>query len=831
VGADASSKREQKALEDLVREKSEKGAAIYFLSEVGYDAEYFADDEESQQAYQNALKFMAQDGPISGIVVDGALTRLDRPEVLSAALTYWVSSEEECRKATEEIKNSEHYEYMMDHHMRTLEERLGELKAKVPNAKEIVYHLPSDDLQFTASKMLNALLFKKRKDIEGSISGERQALKEKRNEITTYQKSIKSYEGEIRKLEKKGEKKGEAAYDGKIGNLKENISTLKEKIRTRNQTIDRIKGRIAEHSDEKKLYREQKIRPIHQLVTREYIQDIYGRTEAICKKLGVTFTKTNFVKTFDGITIDYGHNRHFSQAVVKRRDKALLESTHGKIAKYQEDVARDMKDKSFKGVDWIVESGHHGIDYSQTQRTTDHPAGTNFENQSEYDPVTSEKHIRLLLVRPFENQRAIAKYTSGHRSIRMAGGKPVNTRNNAAFDRKKNDSVTGLTIIRRLANGIEGEETIDYDLFIEKEIGGRKSPLAPALILPDQFDIGFVTSDEHIGSPEENPMAQDGAIELYKRLAEELIPFRMKAAFARSYISGGDTAEANSRSWNHRYHFKRSPQKVLMENVNLLSNIDPNDKEQIYNLAMKMTNDSLGGSVENMAVVMRRVADFYMSFLEITLKQSKKKHAHVSVPGNHADGVLRDLGMREADFFRERLHGKGMTTYQVGEPGYLKDLAATRVFLGGYSNARIIQIENYGVNKKGGTREGQESINLLVQHDPKGGGMNGMVGAGKSSGADLVISGHTHEIIKRAYSIGPNRSSIAQRVGTLQDISPTEKYYAGGLNRTSAAHIFINPKPGHYFNAAITTPQLQQYGREALERRIQEELVAARVKS
>ena len=60
-----------------------KTQRAYFFSEMGYDTHFFNKD-----AYENLLKFVERDPDEIMVVVDGALTRLDRPEVLNDRLTY-----------------------------------------------------------------------------------------------------------------------------------------------------------------------------------------------------------------------------------------------------------------------------------------------------------------------------------------------------------------------------------------------------------------------------------------------------------------------------------------------------------------------------------------------------------------------------------------------------------------------------------------------------------------------------------------------------------------------------------------------------------------------
>ena len=126
-----------------------------------------------------------------------------------------------------------------------------------------------------------------------------------------------------------------------------------------------------------------------------------------------------------------------------------------------------------------------------------------------------------------------------------------------------------------------------------------------------------------------------------------------------------------------------------------------------------------------------------------------------------------------------------------------------------------MNIADYGLDINGEPIFGP--INLLVQHDPKGGGVNGLVGAGKNSNADLALGAHTHENWLRLYKTRDNEFSVAYRLATLQTVSPTEKYYASSLPRTQAAHCLVMPMSGDFSELAIPAGFLASIGRKVLQ--------------
>jgi hypothetical protein len=172
---------------------------------------------------------------------------------------------------------------------------------------------------------------------------------------------------------------------------------------------------------------------------------------------------------------------------------------------------------------------------------------------------------------------------------------------------------------------------------------------------------------------------------------------------------------------------------------------------------------------------------------------------------------------------QQQCKGAGIPTYSVGEPDYCNtNKEDGRVMFGGYSNARIFQIEDYGLDTEGGALFGP--VNLVVQHDPKGSGMTGVVGAGKNAGADLAIAGHTHDNKLKLYNNGPNSFGVAYKLATLQGVAPTEKYYASSVPRTQAAQCIVMPMPGDFTEKPVPAHYLQEVGRASIRAQAEEEM-------
>jgi hypothetical protein len=170
--------------------------------------------------------------------------------------------------------------------------------------------------------------------------------------------------------------------------------------------------------------------------------------------------------------------------------------------------------------------------------------------------------------------------------------------------------------------------------------------------------------------------------------------------------------------------------------------------------------------------------------------------------------------LRESDFFAQRLKARGIGTYEVGKPGQPYGLSDARVFLGGYSNARVLNIPDYGLDIDGNVLFGP--INLVVQHDPKGSRAEGVTGAGKSCGADVSLAGHTHDNFLRLYRREDNVFGVAYKLATMQGVSPTEKYYANSVPRTQASHCLVMPMQGDFSEKAVPIARLQELGMDSI---------------
>ncbi len=781
---------------------SGKFQRAHFWPELGYDTHYFNPD-----AYENLVKFAEQDPDEIMIVIDGALTRLDRPEVLNKRLSHWDDTDRECHEASELIPNYEQSQHMRDIQFEILRERMAELRKRLPDREKhhLVLCINNDDTQFTASKLLLDLLIHRKATIALQIK----VLSETKKRISVEQRKSQQTVDAHKKVTAKFNKTKQDRAVLRAG------KAARTDLGAQIKHLRKVQAKVIAKQEELNLYREQKIRPKHQHLTKTLVEDLQQRYRAICKDFNIKYIDRpgrllKFGKAANDYTIKYAHSGHKTWAAVRGREKSFTKSVvQANQIEHDNEIKKITAEAVAQRVHSHVESGHAGAGFTTTQKLKDHPAETNFKGNSSYDPTIAgqEEYVDISMAIPFEDQTRIASFVENNEQVRMSLGKPGGTRSHAVFDRFMNNSVSGLMMkTRSLEDGRIWTRYIQYQDFVDGTV----------LEQPERYWTTWLTSDEHLGAEGENPMVRDGMFALYEEHAKKPFSFHGKPAQLAGFISGGDTGEAMSISWNRRYDDRRDPQELLQEYVAQFSQLNPGKAEEVLALAIKMVSDTMGGNPSSMRVVMERVATYYWRFLNITLKVSPWKWAHVSVPGNHADGELQKIGLRETDFFGRDLKAKEIGVFEVGisERGLPDSQVGARVGLGGYGDARIIQIKDYGIGVGNKPLPGQVPINLVVQHDPSGPDMEGIIGAGRQAGADLTLSGHTHVNGVQLYRTKLNQWSVACRLSTLQGVTMTQKKYAGTLARTQAGCRIIMPKPGNFAIQTLSAADLREVGQQ-----------------
>src|SRR3989344_2958275 len=699
----AKSKGGSGTLESLVR--GEKGVRpadqrVYFLSEVAWDSHYFEESERQHGTYQTALQFLADDPELTGVVVDGALSRLDRPEFLNKALTFWEKSHEECVEATKAVPNRQQYLHTLREQFKILDQRLAELRERLPDAK-LVLNVYEDNVQYTATELIHELLTS-----AGGAKDELALLRGGKASLIATKNLLK------KKLD---------VLEGEPGKRRER-ENLKRKQARNNHKLAGIAADEAIHGEQVVLFtRPKKGRPIHQWTQPDVTRELYGQYAEICKKYNVELLTKESVLDFDGFKIEYSHSREARWTPMKSRHRRFVDGTHGRAA-------------NFEGLDALAESGHHGQGQKTLQRLELSEPEVNFQQWGNYNGEVGTKTITLFSAPPFEDQAELRKYARGEKAERLGAGKAENTRSHPAMKRLENGGVAGLGMLRKDADGLVHTEMRQMADFIDKSV----------LKQPEVYNVVGWTSDEHIGAKESLPILRDGFLALYKLLmGDNPVRVRGKPVRMVGFGSGGDTAENNCGRWPDKAHDMREPHELIREyqaKLAEVATVKPSERtDWVYNLSLRFASDAASGSVQSLRAIKDQLAEYYGRNLALTLEHSTLKHAHSSTPGNHADGKQRDMAEKETDHFVRDCKARGIKVYEVGVKSSPKD---ARVFIGGGDYAHVIFIPDYGASIDGKPLFGP--VRTQLQHDPVD-GQPGLDGAGASISADLAIAGHTHE--------------------------------------------------------------------------------------
>ncbi len=810
--------------------KQYKPLRFTWLSEPKFDSDFL-----NPEAYENWKKLMGRYKDLTAIFVDGAITRSDRPEVLSDELTYWFKSEEECEREAKDPNNRK-YMTLFDKQLNILEDRLKEIRKALPDVK-LYYQMPSEGLQDTITTIVNQVLVQRKEEAVKSIKdykAEKQQLERE------YKLKLKEYD----QIEEEAEQllKEITGYQEEISELEKMIAAPKEfkldatalkKHQTKKQELETeylAKQKAYEQAGMKKtqlaeewgnyerrikeadlkldlpmkqkqgLSRPNKRHPTHQFTTTQFVQHIMNRYQKVCDTAGVTLLRySTETVTIDGLTLKVMNRVDpLSWAVLKQPEKRLRDI-----------VLADPK----KDIDVVVVSGHYGTGYKCTQRLKYSAAQVNHEVKK-FDSSSDDKVRTGVAVLPFEDAEKVQRYIDGREPERMSGGIPRGTRSHAAFTRRKYGGHSGVTFITRNEDGVIGTEWIQFKDFVNGKV----------LEQPDKYAKIGVLTDMHIGSPEEDRLGLDGAKALYANHVKNPTTFSGKPAFACGFVNAGDGAEANPKKWRFSQEYRADPDEDLKEIREMMYSLDQKDPRAVAELSKELVNRIHAGKINSMKVMTTHLANFLEPFLEQTLQYSPLQAANVYLPGNHADDVLFDTGQNELNLLEERVRSREwllhdgrkekIPVYVVGESGE-KERREARAFFGGYDIFRGIMIDDYGRAVDGTDVFGP--INAIFVHDPKGSGFSGLEGIGRKVGADLAIAGHTHETWVMLYGDTPNEFSVAFRAATTQNPGPVELLFASSPPRTQGGHYFIMPHPGHFFEETMPIAYLRAEGERALQ--------------
>jgi hypothetical protein len=772
---------------DIIKLNVKGTPGVRFIAEAGFDSEF-----HTQEAWDNMLKQLNSNPDINVVVVDGAVSRLDRPEFLSSGtadklLTYWTIPRVTAENISEEIKNSEQYKEMMATQIKILEDRLAELKKKCPQTA-VILSGHSDALQFSFTAMLNEILIVKQETISEKLRGLNARISLNKNDCRQCKKDLAGAKGKL------------------------NQRRLQKKLAEAGARVEKDKAEREEVYQEQRIYRVKKVRPMHQVETRELEEAINAQYRAVCDKLGVSYISAPTLivientETKNYLVVDYTHSDHYTWGVLKEGDKKWFKGFHGKMARYLANMRQALDGKN---VDVVVQS-HHGSAFKRTQRTKYQPDSLNFTDINKIDSGVTEEYLTFVSLPTFEDQRKVAEFLRGKRADRLgSSGKPMSTRTNPAVDRYRNGGNTGICDLTKTSLGL-GIQMIAYKKFLSGSI------LAPR----KSYYAIICSSDEHIGHPAQDALARLGLLVIYRELSQNDLLFRGKKMRACGYINAGDLGEANSESWKHRPDHKLSANQALQKAIGLCAG-KPKNQEELLKQVLETAALAMSGSVENMGDVLEAVAEYLMPFLTLGLEHSTLKYVFCAVPGNHIAGTLARHGIKEFFAFEQKVKQMDIGIFEVGRSGESDTNTDpnVRVALGGYEVSLTLELSQYGLSKDNEPMFGP--IGLFVAHDPKGEEETGLVGALRQSNADLAIAGHTHEEWIELSNVEDNSWGVALRVPTMQKITATEIKYAKSPPRTNGAVIIVMPEPGDFSEFFLDANFLRNLGMKEIKKMIE----------
>jgi len=389
----------------------------------------------------------------------------------------------------------------------------------------------------------------------------------------------------------------------------------------------------------------------------------------------------------------------------------------------------------------------------------------------------------------------------------MAGGIPINTRTHEVFKRYKNDCVSGLTILEKRGEDLIYCRGIDFDNFDTGSVLKQSKQL-----------LTFSTSsDEHIGSKQQNQMAVHTFQALVEYIKENPLEIDGKLTDLATHIFAGDFGEADEIYWPFRDSYQPNPKEMKdLLRKELHSIVKLKDPAKMTEKIDQVLSYTMAGSTASMDTLLDWITDYLLSYIQIMIKDNKHRWVTLIVPGNHVKDVLKKLGMEDHSRLRFVLKTLGIGYRRVGVDKHfdvLPEHQNPRVYFGGHQNARYLIVTDYGVDVNGKVLYGPYKLGVF--HDPKGSGLKGLIGFLKSNGLHVAIAGHTHENEEQAVKISDNKSGFVMRVGPLQGVTPTELVYSG-IPRTHCAHLGFIHGEGDYATLAIPAYLLNNLG-DAIE--------------
>lgn len=607
-----------------------------------------------------------------------------------------------------------------------------------------------------------------------------------------------------------GKGKERDALDIRIKKCHEEIEVIEAQIKN-------IAAKIAGLNEEFRNFREPETSSIYQRRVDDHVCQMYRRFYKLGKKHNVRIVTKPDVLVFGTLVIDYAHDRGRTWQPM-RRVRRLAESYHGLMTDYVQNIQVMLKEVGSldSGIDVVLESGHHGEFLARWQRLNITTEEIRMQHVNTFYTGGSDgvKHVLFLAGMPFEPQDNIAKYLNREKPSRTRGGKPIASTSHPVFIRNAKRSVSGMTLIRKHQHGLISVEPIMYRLFRNKQV------LEPFKAVMSQDD-----SDNHLNSPEMDPLGTLGTFALVKQLMAHPLELYGQKVYIGSIFNLGDLAEANSKAWKEATKFRRQWMEEVKEIPDRLVVMDATNFNDVLRMSLFFLNELMGGANENLKLTMRTVSLFLKEkFLSVlNFSPTRLLDMLAVLQGNHFANAVRDVGIAEYDAFEDWLltlqtaHEDFPDEWRKpfplkilagGEPQHFQREVVTPeivVHLGGYSVGRQAIIPQYGVGHDGKLLV-QKPYRVLLIHEP-----NAILNKARNADADVTKSGHTHESYLAIDKSGDNMGRFIDQKPCTQRVTATELAY-GGLPRTAGIDLCIYTQPGRYFKITIPMEHMRRIG-------------------
>ena len=690
-------------------------------------------------AWANTLDYLNGVKP-DAVVLSGALTRTDRPEIKMGDLTHWDSEKDLLSLVAKfstkkdsggnEVQRENRHDFTqkeMNQIMRSSSgERFLELfdlrdKYKEPSSAPLLYDSVESDMsrEFKIAKSR----FRELRGALGDDTDIYYAFSQddgfSANRLSHYYATshglglktdvgaIESEISELKREEKKWKKAKDKVKRGSKRSFQAEIDKIRSKIRIR-------EARLAESESERSEFdRPRKESAPHQIFASAGYHTVADQYKKILDRYGMKYLHRQSILDLGDSRLLFKAKDGSTDAPKKSSPKELNDSLNKKV---RELLANDIR--------FFVQGGEGKFWHGRF----DEPATAEEINNSmrkTWQPGLSTygDSVYALMLPVCHDQRVIAdifRQDSELMQNRFGGRAPNGNRKHYAVNMFEQGGASGL--IGFVTDGKRpGIECISYDKLL-KGIPRIK-----------YWSAVEVQADRHSGSPNSAYELDHGDTIRREKALEESRDFRGKNVNYVSLLDAGDDGEGNTSGWrgSGAEHPRRTPDEIMRELQILvgeggLSNVD---EFSLMNYLMGIARE---GSYENLSDIQRWTDKHYSPEVTELAERSDMKTVFSAVKGNHFYLSSRPTGISALDHFLVRMDERGLLDrIQIDERP---------------SRSLMRFVKDFGKTVSGDDSE-FDAFNLYLHHDPpvKGGDLVYDAAAkAQENGGDMSMIGHYH---------------------------------------------------------------------------------------